>query len=283
MRFSWNRDMYQGVYINLDSSSERRDVLVAHLENLGLAARYHRFPAIDGRTIASEGAPGLQPGALGCWMSHTGVLEAHRGSPVHLHVIEDDIVLAHTALTRFDELLRQADDRLGGWDVLYTEVHLPIDAGVHRLFLERVRICEQTGVPSFVDLAEIAFAGMTSYFVNRRSRAKVCDLLAGAWACGAPIDLFIRHLVHQSRLRAFVTVPFLTTLSAAGIHSDIRGRVDRSRRVCEAYRRAFFIDADRPALMAEMQELVAGAKVAPLSELFLEAQRFSLSDSWEVF
>ena len=275
--------MYQGFFINLDRSPQRRAALETHLTALGLGTRYRRFPGVDGKTVAAPPGTRLAPGAFGCWLSHTGLLEGNRGTHTHLHVLEDDVVLAGQAAALFEPLIRQADSRLGAWDLLFTDVYVPLTPAVHRLFLSRLGDFDRGRGPSFVDLTGVEFAGFTSYFVNRQAVAKVCDLLAGGWATGAPIDVFVRDLVGRGRLQAYVTIPFLSTLSPIGSQSDIRGPVDRSRRVCEAYRRGFFIDADLPSLAAEMEKLASGAQVHALTDLFLAAQRFSLSDQWRVF
>jgi hypothetical protein len=103
------------------------------------------------------------------------------------------------------------------------------------------------------------------------------------WRLGVPDDLFVRDLVDRGKLSACVTVPFLSTLSPHSTASDIRGPQDRARRVMDLFRRGFFIEADRPALLAEMRSLTAGAKTGDLAELFTEAARYAMSDRWESF
>ena len=39
---------YQGDFINLDRSTDRRDAMEAHLEAFGIEDRYRRFRAADG-------------------------------------------------------------------------------------------------------------------------------------------------------------------------------------------------------------------------------------------
>jgi len=119
-------------------------------------------------------------------------------------------------------------------------------------------------------------------FVNKRSVAKYARLIRGNWALGMPLDLFIRQLVHQGALRAYVTVPFLTSI-ADSVQSDVRGRTDRSRQVCDVLRRGLFEEADHPALLARMRALTKGARLSDRAALFVKAESFSLSDQWTPF
>ena len=85
--------MYQGFYINLDRDDGRRNLLEQHLEKVGLASRYIRFPAIDANTITY--GPDAVPGwaALGCTLSHLSVIKNQINKEMHLHIIEDDAIL----------------------------------------------------------------------------------------------------------------------------------------------------------------------------------------------
>src|SRR5688572_28444261 len=62
-----------------------------------------------------------------------------------------------------------------------------------------------------------------------------------------------------------------------------QGNIDRSRRIIDILRQGFFQEADREALLAEMQDLTGGAKVPALKALFVHAKMFSWSDRWEQF
>lgn len=72
-------------------NEKRRNFLTRHLEEIGVASRYQRFDAVDGRAVAHEYPTILDPGNLGLWLSHEKLLQANSAQDQHLHIIEDDI------------------------------------------------------------------------------------------------------------------------------------------------------------------------------------------------
>jgi hypothetical protein len=84
-------------------------------------------------------------------------------------------------------------------------------------------------------------------------------------------------------LNAYATLPFATSVSEKASDSDIRGNLDRSRQVLNVYRRAWFKNADFPALSEELRRLSADAKVTPMTDCYIQAARFVLSDQWVGF
>lgn len=273
--------MYRGYFINLARSRRRRTALLRHLDDIGAAARYERVEAVDGRAVAADFPSKLDPGSLGVWLSHEALLRACRSADRHLHVIEDDTLFAKSAGRTLDLVLRQADEQLS-WDLLFTEIFIPFSVPVFRHFEAMIDVHARSKRYALVDLAGIGFAGATSFFINRNAIEKYAALIKGQWALGMPIDLFIRRLVHDGALRAYVTVPFLTSFSNS-VASTVRGRLTRSHQVCNVVRRGFFEDADRRALQREMRTLTNGARLSELASLFAAAGSFAVSDRWTPF
>jgi GR25 family glycosyltransferase involved in LPS biosynthesis len=274
--------MFRGYYLNLDRNERRMQVLAAHLDDVGAAGRYQRFPAVDGRAVAGRFETTLAPGELGLWLTHERLLASIESDDRHLHVIEDDALFSRRAVGMFPRLLESADRQFPGWDVIFTEIHVPAEPQVFRLLAEKVLLHGQTGSISIVDLVNIRFASASSLFINRHSIRKYADLISGKWAIGEPFDLYLRRLVQQRLLRAYVVVPFVTTVSDESLRSDIR-TIDLSYRVFNLFRQAFFIDADRPAILKEMEDLTRHAKVPTLEAIYLNAERFTFSDRWTDF
>jgi GR25 family glycosyltransferase involved in LPS biosynthesis len=274
--------VYRGYYLNLARNKQRLERLTQHLQAIGAAARYDWFEAVDGRAVAAAYQTPLDSGNLGLWLSHEQVLRAAPQPGSHLHILEDDAVLAKGAVQILDAVLAEADAHLE-WDLLFTDILVPLSTEVVRLFAEKLQMFARSNDYTLVELDRIRFACTSSFFINKKSIDQYAGLIAGKWSLGIPIDIHLRNLVHQGHLKAYVTLPFVTTVSRDSLDSDIRGSVDRSRRVVEIFRRAFFQEADLPALLAEMRELTQGTEDSLLTSLFLCAISFSQSDQWKPF
>jgi GR25 family glycosyltransferase involved in LPS biosynthesis len=84
---------YVGHCINLDRSPDRRAAMKAQLARLNPAGRYHRFLAVDGNPLGIP-SPDLAPMQTGCFTSHYLLLQMHLDQADHLHIVEEDAVLA---------------------------------------------------------------------------------------------------------------------------------------------------------------------------------------------
>ncbi len=276
--------MYQGFFINLDRNEVRRRALAEHLEEIGAASRYQRIEAVDGRAVAPQYQTKLDPGSLGCWLSHVKTVEANRGSKTHLHIIEDDTIFGQNVAGMFDGLLESADAKLTGWDLIFTDIYLvPGDTRTCRDLSRSMKEYQQAKTRRLLDLQHASFSAMSSYFVNWRAIDKYIKLISGRETDGVPIDLFVRGLVNQKLLKAYVTVPFLTSVSPDSLQSDICGEVELSRAVFDTLRRAFFQDADIPALAAEMRQLIKGIAPSTLEMIYVDALLFTFSDRYVHF
>jgi hypothetical protein len=230
---------------------------------------------------AAGSSTNLAPGALGLWLTHEKIVEELAETTAHLHIIEDDVIVARRAGDLFSRVLEGADRQLGHWDLLFTETFVPLRAfGAYRHAMERYF---DTGEASFFDLSSYYAAGTTSFFLNRSSLARYAALIKGRWSAGLPIDIHLRQLIRDGELAAYVTIPFLSSISMQDEHSNIRGNLDTSRRICNVLRRGFFIDADLSGLVSQMKQLTHGVSVSPLVQLYLHAYAASASDKWENF
>src|ERR1700748_3472098 len=83
---------YQGFFINLDRSPQRRAEIEAHLAQFGLEKAYRRFPAAEGNSLhLPNPGPKLLAGEIGCFISHYLLLKENLGQTKPLHVVEDDV------------------------------------------------------------------------------------------------------------------------------------------------------------------------------------------------
>jgi GR25 family glycosyltransferase involved in LPS biosynthesis len=250
---------YIGYYINLDRDADRRAAMEAQLTALGPEARYRRFPAVDGNPFGVATST-LTDGELGCFLSHYLLLQMHLDGAAHLHVIEDDTILA----SRAPYFLRQAiaSGQLENLDILFTEsaITLSLDAWWEgrREYQSRINRTED-GAVADVRFGHVPYvAGTTSYLVNRGSIQLVCDILREELEGRAtrPIDLLIREKATEGKLRVQCLFPFITSTGLADSTSTM-SRDDvtlRSRFALDLLRRSFFVECDPRALFEQADQ-----------------------------
>jgi len=276
---------YLGYYINLDRSPDRRAVMDAQLIQLGLADRYRRFAAVDGnpQNLAS---PTLTVSELGCFASHHQLLQRHVDGAEHLHIIEDDIVLAKRTASFIDGII--AAGLLDRHDLLFTDMVMQSDLN----FIRRARRWYASDVQHDADgtATEVRFrsmaytASMTSYLVNRQSIGRVSDLFGRALADGAkrPIDLFIRDQVAAGHLRASCLFPFITSIRP-GAPTSMAARDDHeqlSTLALDLLRHSFFVECDMTATLDLADQYLPPPGTAPHDRLLARTLGFITSDSF---
>jgi GR25 family glycosyltransferase involved in LPS biosynthesis len=276
---------YLGYYINLDRSPDRRAAMDAQLAALGLTDRYQRFAAVDG-TPPGLASPVLTASELGCFASHHQLLQGHLGGAAHLHIIEDDIMLAGRTAAFIDGVI--AAGLLDRHDLLFTDMVMQSDLN----FIRRARrwyasdIARDTaGTATEVRFRPIAYtASMTSYLVNRQSTRLVSDLFGRELASGAkrPVDLFIRDQVAAGRLRASCLFPFITSIRpGAPTSMAVRNDHDQlSTLALDLLRHSFFVECDLAATLALADQFLPSAGEGPHDRLLARTLGFITSDAF---
>lgn len=260
---------YQGYYINLGEHSDRDQSLREHLESLKLGGRYERFDAIRGADVAAAANSPLNPGSIGCGLSHLQLLSSQRHGGVHLHVLEDDAVLH----PRIPSWFSTVPETLS-WDLLYTDVYFSMLSPQTFQQLNRlVQAYQARGTVALVNLRGVPFVGTTSYFVNRDSIGKVADLIGTSWISRHKHDDHMNQLVQSGRLLAYVAIPFLTTRSTLSCRSTIDAEYTSLMQAMDLQRAALFADANLDELAAKAEQLSLGGPVNPLVTIYTETTR----------
>jgi hypothetical protein len=195
--------------------------------------------------------------------------------------MEDDALLPADAKHCLNDMLEKADKHLKSWDLIFTDIFLQLEVSCFQLLSEARKQYLQSGALNYFPLKHLlGFAGTSSIFINKNSIDKYLKLISGNWTKGMPIDIYLRQLIKDQSLDAYVTMPFLTTLSRNTNESDIQGPLDLSRRILNLYRRAAYKDSNLTEIGEEMRKLTAGPNVPPYANLFLNAVTFLLSDRY---
>lgn len=272
-----------GYYINMDSNPDREQRLLGSLQAQGVRHWYARERAVDGRTVAERHATELDPGNLGCWLSHLSILQRHLKSDRDLHVFEDDSVLCESFASQFSAVCAFLETERDAWDIALTDAYIAPNLDQYGRFSRCMKRYDRDRAVSVIPLQAAAFAGGTSsILVNRDSIEKYFQLMRDGWKSGLPIDIYLRKLINRGKLSAKITVPFLTSVSELSAASDIRGQFDPSRIVLQAYRRAFFVDANPQELLHDFPQF-STESVSQRDRLFLKTVEFLLSDAYRSF
>jgi GR25 family glycosyltransferase involved in LPS biosynthesis len=277
---------YDGRYINLDRSPERRAEMEAQFARLDPVARYDRFPAVDGNLHGLTGH-GLTDGELGCLMSHHRLLRMRLDSPTHLHILEDDIVMARRTVSFVEQVIRSG--LLDDWDILFTETTVPMvvewcakGRALYRDTIERAA----DGTAARIEFRLIPYVGvMASYLVNRRSVRAICDIIGQELDRGArsPIDLLIRTRARDGKLRVRSLFPFITSVRPGAFPSTVRGGAEilNSRLAMELHRHSYFVEADMQAALHLADRRLANPDAGPQERLHARIAGFASTDAFE--
>jgi len=258
----------------------------AQLERLGLAQRYQRFSAVDGNALGL-GNSQLSAGELGCFTSHYELLPQHLDSTAHMHITEDDAVLAKRTAQFVEWVITSGmiDDH----DLIFTDMAVPLSLYFYHEARSRYDSLidrDDDGTASKVRFSTVEYnACTTSYLVNGRSIGLICDMLGRELASGAcdPIDILIRHKVAEGKLRARAVFPFITSIKPGGFDGTIAGgdRDQLSGIVLDLLRHSFFVDCDLAAALDLADQRLPASDAGTRDRLFERALGFMTSGAFK--
>jgi GR25 family glycosyltransferase involved in LPS biosynthesis len=218
---------------------------------------YERFEALDGKELDRRFPTKLDSGSLGCGFSHKGVLEKNLDSDFHLHIIEDDVILHKYLPNTFDGIKDKIE-----WDIIYTDIYFSLLSPVNFYQLnEKQKLYKEKSELSVLNLKGIEFSGASSYFVNKKSIKKLNDYLSGDWYKHSKHDTYINTLVQKGELKAFVIVPFVSTLSKHSIKSTIDEKYSLNMLAMDTLREAFYIDASLKDISKKIDNIASSQMI----------------------
>jgi GR25 family glycosyltransferase involved in LPS biosynthesis len=243
------------VYINLESRPDRRHYIESNFnQNRAYGWNISRFDAVNIARVAEENIQGAATAAeKGCFASHRNLIRQHLSSDNPLMVLEDDAMFGATTCRVIDTSL--ANIKEADWDIIFTDICVP-DVGTWPDLVRLRRQFEQMKALKLLSLARFQFAGATSYILNRRSKRLLAGLLDDVERIDAPYDLYLRSLVHQGKLRAFVIFPFVTSISELAEQSSIQAPVAASPDlILNWFRRSVWTERDLNLVAAHVLPL----------------------------
>ncbi|MFO1198677.1 MAG: glycosyltransferase family 25 protein [Burkholderiaceae bacterium] len=259
---------WHGLYINLDRAPERRRRIEAELERHGLAARYERLAATDGRTL--ETASPRSRAEVGIFRSHRAALARAADSTPATHVIEDDVLLCDLTAPAIERTVAQGG--LERFDVVFLDTFVALRPGALRAWRELFERCtggqwpiDGVGRIRLVDLGRDYLFGATSYLVGPGGARRLLALADEELGRGpaVPFDDMIQAAARGGRLRVGCLFPFVTTVDLETAKASSAERADETpgyMRVEHLVRHSLFARRDLQGVVVPGLEAV----VAPL-------------------
>ena len=242
-------------YINLDNAKERCANLQRNFSEMkGPGWALSRFPAIDIAYVAAHNIRGLMSdSAKACYLSHRLLIASRRGSTQPSLILEDDAYLGAHSCSAIDDIITRVAPT--EWDLVFTDVCIPaIQTMFDFIELRRQLAAKRTFV--LQNLRDVWFGGTTAYIINPKSVEHLCKLLNEEQTLDEPLDLRYRRYCREGRLRAFVTFPFLTSLSPLSDTSQIQdGGAKVTELTWNLFRRLSWIDRDIDLCKEELAQL----------------------------
>jgi hypothetical protein len=159
---------------------------------------------------------------------------------------------------------------LENYDVVFTDVLFDYltSQKYFRAFYEAARVVKKNEVPakvSLVDLKEIIFSCLNSYFIHPQRIGRVLEMLEREFRSlnmqnPEPIDMVVRRLVMSGAMTAAVTCPFLTSIDLSlmadsSINDPNVANLQKTLLLHNIHRQAFFYGADVRSLNALMDSI----------------------------
>jgi len=213
----------------------------------------------------------------------------HLDSATHLHILEDDAVLAKRTVSFIEQAIvaGMADDV----DILFTDTTVPMSPEFFRDGRSTWRDSIQRapdGTALGVRFSYVPYVGCTtSYLVNRHSVRLICDILARGLEADdvPPIDMVIRAAVAAGELRAKCLFPFITSTRPDAFSSETTGDDGKrmSRFAMELLRHSFFVECDLDAAMALADRRLGNPGAGAQERLHSAIAGFAVSDNFRRF
>lgn len=231
-------------YINLDNATARRDSIEdSFSRHNDRGWTLERFRAIDVDYVKNNKIPGaLRDEEKACFLSHRKLIEQNADADQHIFIVEDDARFAPLTFETIDGLLCPPTP-FTEWDLLFTDVGICSIGAMADLVMLRRQLKSKDQI-QLLDLRFLPFFGATAYIVNKISLKKLLQLIM-VDCLDVPYDLFLRKMVSDGALRAFVTFPFLTSSSEHSLNSSLQPKsTERTQLIYEIFKRMIWIEGD---------------------------------------
>tara|TARA_Y100000589_G_C27098277_1_gene606914 strand:+ start:278 stop:1147 length:870 start_codon:yes stop_codon:yes gene_type:complete len=203
---------YQGFYINLDTSLDRRKSLEKHLENIKLKKKFKRFSAL--RPESCDDLCGLKtPGEYGIWLSILSLLKeiSTQNKDGFIHIIEDDFRFNEKTTKRLDEVL----EIFGSTDqeILFLDymINLPLLNLINLNIKYKKEFGEEKEI--FYPARDYYYSCMSSFLIKKSSSEMLFKILnrvfinLKSYKKLIPVDMALKRLLRYGIFKGSILLP----------------------------------------------------------------------------
>lgn len=208
-------------YINLESATTRRSSLEGSFSENNVQGDWilSRFAAISGTDERAQKTAGAcTDNEKGCFLSHASLVQqAEQSKEVHW-IVEDDVRFWPESFAVVSDFINSNAD--ADWDILFTDTVIRSFGSMADLYVARKKLPPQQ--IEYINLGACPFSSAVSYVINPKRAQKVASVLAVPSSIDKPWDIYVASIVHEGKLTAYFTLPFVTSFAACAQQSQIR-------------------------------------------------------------
>ena len=195
--------MYQGVFLNLDKSTDRKSYLNKHLEQIGLQEYFTRYQAFDADSplLHSHPSTNITDTEKACYSTHTQAMQDYCNHNKHLHIVEDDVEMHSDTGKILHHLF--CENNFNDFDIIFTGVSF---WNTSRQILETNILNTKEDYTLFSLNRDLFFSGLYSYIIHKDKIEKIATLCK-EHQFQFSIDLLIRNLIISNQLKAYCILP----------------------------------------------------------------------------
>lgn len=240
----------RGYYINLESSTKRREEMECQIKNLGYMNTYERYNA---KTSTNDEANdrGLSKSELGLWKSWQGILETEikkygNQEYGYLHILEDDAII-NREIWKLTQKLKKHKHNYLDIHILFTEMYVNA-----QFWLELKEKTEKLKKDGAIIINKKYYTGCASSALIPRERIRYVHDILQSKLNGSepllPLDNMFRRLKEDDILNIGCTLPFLSCVRETEIRQStiqdrdkIRNAIDSTQEINALLRRSLSI------------------------------------------
>tara|TARA_Y100000589_G_scaffold281523_1_gene278509 strand:+ start:1758 stop:2636 length:879 start_codon:yes stop_codon:yes gene_type:complete len=210
---------FEGFFINLERSKDRRKIINQNLKYLGLENKIFRFKAYETKN-ADNWQVCKSKGEYGLWMSILNclnVIKSKKSTEKHFLIMEDDFCFNKDSLKRLNSLKKILESKEKNLDILFLDYLIDIPL-FECICLEKKKSIENfSSEEIFYDSKYFYYASTSSFLVKKSSAIKIYKLLVDLFNKGIksgeliPIDMALRLIIRSNLINSKIVIPPLGT------------------------------------------------------------------------